>query len=169
MGMTLDEEIGGAFSLIGLVLVFLFAYFSALWTQIESLVGKAKRNEKSGVLRDTRRALTSKRRYLLALALLIVLQLLLLAPLSFRVLGKTQPNAPFNTIRAGLILVEILILLLLLFVLYLNYRAAIDMAAIDAELVRSNASKAPAEQKERIGFEQFVFPSGMRPGKRDSD
>ncbi|MEV8539492.1 hypothetical protein [Streptomyces sp. NPDC051572] len=161
--MTLDDEISGAFSLIGLVLVFLFAYFSALWTQVDALIGKPKRNIPSGTLREWRRALVSKRRFLLALAFLIVLQFLLLGPLSLRVRGRIHWGAPFSTIRAGLLLVEALISLLLLFVVYIYYKAAADMVAIDVELARPKAAMAPREERAKVCFAQFVFPAGEWP------
>lgn len=159
--MNLDKEISSAFSLIGLLLVFLFAYFSALWTQVEGLVGHPKRDENTGVLRKLRKALVIKRRQLAVLSLLIFLVVLLLAPLSFKVIGNIHWGSTFNTIRAGLLLVALLLVILLASVATLNLKAALDIASIDTELKGKPAP--PPEAKVRISWYQFIFPGGKMP------
>ncbi|GGT26601.1 hypothetical protein [Streptomyces purpureus] len=161
--MNLDKEIGDAFSLIGLLLVFLFAYFSALWTQVDNLVGRPKRNEETGALRNLRKVLVLKRRHLAALSLLIVLVVLLLAPLSFKVIQRMQWGGTFSTIRAGLLLVALLLVMLLAAVVILNRKAAFDVAFIDGELERRKASPPPPERESQLSWDQFVFPGGKRP------
>lgn len=107
---ALEKEIVDAASVVAVLLVFVFAYFSAVLPQIEQLRAQARpaADEDRDVLRA--RLLT----YQLIAAgttLVTALVLLLLLPLSLRALGTSLFAPTFGTVRVGLLLVEALLVL----------------------------------------------------------
>ncbi|MGW4866307.1 hypothetical protein [Streptomyces chartreusis] len=111
----LNDEIVDVFSLAGLLLVFVFAYFSGVWPQAESEMAKRKVSD-NFVLGERRDQL--KRYFWLMVALNVVILLIaaILAPLFFDVLSRIRTDAPFDAVRAGLILVVAFLMVMLLFV-----------------------------------------------------
>lgn len=106
---TLNDEIVDVFSLVGLLLVFVFAYFSGIWQQVESEMTKRKVGD--NVILEERKG--QLRRYLwlmMGLDVVIVLIVALLAPLFIQVLDKVRWGAPFDAVRAGLTLVIVFLI-----------------------------------------------------------
>lgn len=105
---TLDQEIVEAGGLISLLLVFVFAYFSALLPFFEDL-----RHRPKPPAQDDQRALhrqvSTYRALACGLFTIIILLLGLLGPLSWRALNA-QLWSPFQTVRVGLLLVDVLLL-----------------------------------------------------------
>lgn len=105
----LDGQIVAASSLVSVLLVFVFAYFSAVLPTIEEL--RARPRPAADDDRATlRRRLRTYQAIVAAVIGLVGLVFLLLLPLSVEVL-KGQPwNGPFNTLRFGLLLVALLLI-----------------------------------------------------------
>lgn len=104
---TLDEQITDASGLISLLLVFVFAYFSALLPVVEELRHRAKPAARDDLEALVRRLL-SFRAIACGLLAVVSLVLALLSPLSWRVL-RAQLWNPFETGRVGLLLVDVLL------------------------------------------------------------
>ncbi|MFJ2598777.1 hypothetical protein [Streptomyces erythrochromogenes] len=106
--MSIDREIVDSFQLMAVLLVFVFAYFSVAWIRTNELV------EKKGDDNLARERIERERRlhsYVLwGLLFLTVSVLVILVPISFRVLGGWDWSGAFNTVRAGLILVDVFLL-----------------------------------------------------------
>lgn len=104
----LDTQIVGASSLVSVLLVFVFAYFSAVLPTIEELRARARptADDDRAALR---RRLGTYQMIVAAVVVLVGLVVLLLLPLSVEVLRQPW-NRTFNTLRAGLLLVEVLLL-----------------------------------------------------------
>ncbi len=103
--MTLDDQIVAVATLMGVLLVFVFAYFAALLPPIEGLRGE----KEPDINADKRRLRTKVRSYQLITAGLSVLILFvfgLLIPLSTQVI-KEGFLTPFDTLRASLLLVDL--------------------------------------------------------------
>jgi len=104
----LDAQIVAASSLVSVLLVFVFAYFSAVLPTIEEL-----RARERPIAEDDRKALRRRlgtyRMVVAAVIGLVGLVFLLLLPLSVEVLRSQPWNGPFNTLRVGLVLVEVLL------------------------------------------------------------
>ena len=105
----LDARIVAASSLVSVLLVFVFAYFSAVLPTIEEL-----RARERPIADDDRKALRRRlgtyRMIVAAVIGLVGLVFLLLLPLSVEVLQGQPWTGPFNTLRVGLLLVEVLLL-----------------------------------------------------------
>lgn len=120
---ALDREISQAFGLLGLLLVFVLGYFSAFFPVVEELVHRdmpasASKEEKARVVTRLR----SYRRLLAGLAGLTVLVLAVLGPLTRRVAVAWRWSGPFPTIRAGLLMIDLMLVLLLAFTVWLLAR-----------------------------------------------
>lgn len=104
----LDAQIVAASSLISVLLVFVFAYFSAVLPTIEELRTRARptADDDRAALR---RRLGTYQKIVAAVIVLIGLVVLLLLPLSVEVLHAQPWNGTFNTLRIGLLLVDVLL------------------------------------------------------------
>jgi hypothetical protein len=109
--VTLDQEIIEAAGIIGLVLVFVFGYFAALLPVVLALL-----DTPSPDIADDRAALASRiaayRWIIILLFLLTVLVGSTIAPLSRQVIASWSSSGPFPTIRAGLLVMDFLLLTL---------------------------------------------------------
>jgi hypothetical protein len=105
----LDGQIVAASSLVSVLLVFVFAYFSAVLPTIEELRARARptADDDRAALR---RRLSTYRLIVAAVIALVGLVFLLLLPLSVEVLRDQPWNGAFNTLRVGLLLVDLLLL-----------------------------------------------------------
>lgn len=104
---TLDQQIVDVGGLVSLLLVFVFAYFSALLPTFEDLRHRARPNVAED--RETlRRQLAAYRALGGGLLVVVIAVLALLTPLSWRALNADLWN-PFQTLRLGLLLVDALI------------------------------------------------------------
>lgn len=104
---TLDEQIVDAGSLISLLLVFVFAYFSALLPLFEDLRHRPKppaQDDQDALVRQ----LSTYRTLGCGLLAVVILVLALLGPMSWKALHAELWN-PFRTIRLGLLLVDLLL------------------------------------------------------------
>ncbi len=105
-----DREISDAFSLLGVLLVFVFAYGSALLPLIVGVL-----EQTTPVAQDDRSAfvgrLKSYHRLILALIVVALTVGGVLAPLTRHVLATWTFSGPFSTPKAGLLLVDALLLL----------------------------------------------------------
>jgi hypothetical protein len=120
---ALDREISQAFGLLGLLLVFVLGYFSAFLPLVEDLVHRdvpasASNEERRQVLVR----LQTYRRLVGGLSVLTVLVLAVLWPVTRRVASAWRWSGPFPTIRAGLLMVDLMLLLLLALTLWLLAR-----------------------------------------------
>ena len=108
MSASLNQEIIDAGSLVGLLLVFVFAYFAALFPIFEDI-----RHRPCPPANDDKQALMSRlKTYWLigvSLQILVVLVLALLTPLSWQVL-HVEKFTPFQTVRIALLLVDLLLI-----------------------------------------------------------
>lgn len=105
--MSLDEQIVAAANLLAVLLVFVFAYFSALLPQIEEL----RSRQRPDVKLDRTQLSTRLRTYQLitvGLAVLVLAIFLLLVPLARQVIDAGFLT-PFDTLRAALLLVQMLL------------------------------------------------------------
>jgi hypothetical protein len=105
-GGSLDDQISAVFSLLGLLLVFVIAYFSALWPRVEDLIA-VPRPEANADRQILARRLRSHRNLFLALIVIASLVIGLLVPVSRRVVDDWTIGEGFPTIRAGLLLVDV--------------------------------------------------------------
>ena len=105
----LDAQIVAASSLISVLLVFVFAYFSAVLPTIEELRERARptADDDRAALR---RRLGTYQKIVAAVIVLVGLVVLLLLPLSVDVLRGQPWGGTFNTLRIGLLLVDVLLL-----------------------------------------------------------
>jgi hypothetical protein len=116
--MALDNQISGAFGLLALLLVFVIGYFAAFFPNVQDLLDKpipdigAERMALAGRLR-------AYRALMWLVLLLTVLTAIVLAPLTRRVLVAISFSGPFPTIKAGLLLVDVMLLALLVLVIWL--------------------------------------------------
>ncbi|MEV6735331.1 hypothetical protein [Streptomyces sp. NPDC051364] len=101
---TIDREIVDSFQLMAVLLVFVFSYFSVVWARTGELVEK-KGSDKFA--EDRIRGERARHRYILwGFLILIICVLAILIPVSYRVFNDWDWSGPFNTVRAGLILVD---------------------------------------------------------------
>lgn len=108
MTRTLDQQITDAGGLISLLLVFVFAYFSALLPVFEDLRHRPKpaaEDDRGALVRQ----LSTYRSIACGILSVVVAVLALLAPLSWRV-ARAQLWSPFQTLRVGLLLVDVLLI-----------------------------------------------------------
>ena len=105
----LDAQIVAASSLISVLLVFVFAYFSAVLPTIEELRARARptADDDRAALR---RRLGTYQKIVAAVVVLIGLVVLLLLPLSVEIVRGQPWNGTFNTLRIGLLLVDVLLI-----------------------------------------------------------
>lgn len=104
----LDAQIVAASSLVSVLLVFVFAYFSAVLPTIEELRARARpiADDDRAALR---RRLGTYQSIVAAVIVLVGLVVLLLLPLSVEVLRGQPWQGTFNTLRVGLLLVDVLL------------------------------------------------------------
>lgn len=116
--MKLDKEITDTFALLGLLLVFVLGYFAAVFPLVQGVLG-----EDLGEAAAEKRRLASRARTYRVLVggilLLTVSTGCVVAPLTWRVLGAISVGRPFSTVRAGLLLVDVMLLALLAVTLWL--------------------------------------------------
>jgi len=106
----IDKEITDAFSLLGVLLVFVFAYASAL----APLVFSALERDTPGPIDDRAVFIGRLRAYRWLVRGVFVAAgavLGLLFPLSYRVLRDLSLSGAFHTVRAGLVMVDTFLLL----------------------------------------------------------
>jgi len=104
----LDDRISDASLLISMLLVFAFAYFSALLPQIEDLRARPRPNAEDD-RHSLDRRLMAYEGIAAGLAVIVVLIVLLLVPLSIDVMKSKPWHGPFDTLRIGLLLVDLLL------------------------------------------------------------
>lgn len=107
---ALDTQISSVFGLISLLLVFLIGYFSALWPRVDDWRGKPPPDVGAdrvalGI------QLKGFAKQFLALDVLVILVLTLLGPISRQAILQWGSGGGFPTIRAGLLFVDVLLLL----------------------------------------------------------
>lgn len=106
----LDREISDAFALLAVVLVFVFLLFSVIWQKFEELDAEPGSSDYTALERRVSRY-TGQWRLLLILLLATLLVFLLTVPLSRRVIAAgIHFDRPFDTTRAGLLLVDLFVL-----------------------------------------------------------
>jgi uncharacterized BrkB/YihY/UPF0761 family membrane protein len=120
---ALDREISQAFGLLGLLLVFVLGFFSAFLPLVEELINRdvppsASDEERRQVLVR----LQTYRRLVGGLSVLTLLVLSVLWPVTRRVAAAWRWSGPFPTIRAGLLMVDLMLLLLLVLTVWLLVR-----------------------------------------------
>ncbi len=112
---ALDAQIADASDLIAVLLVFVFGYFSAIWPQLTVLL-----EEPAPTVGADRRRLASRlgayQNLLVGLGLLVVTVVALLMPLTRQVLDQLSWTGRYHVLRAGLLLVDLLLLSLLVIV-----------------------------------------------------
>jgi hypothetical protein len=108
---TLDQQITDVFSLLGLLLVFVIGYYSALLPQADQLLATTRPDARDDRLRLAAR-LSSYRTLATGLIVLIALVVALLWPLTRRVISAWTFDEPFPTMRAGLLLVDLILLVM---------------------------------------------------------
>lgn len=143
---ALNREIADAFSLLGVLLVFVFLLFSIVWQQVESL--NAEPNSDDDVLLTLRLARYERqRRLLLILMFATLLIVLLVIPLSRRVICMgIHFDRPFNTIGAGLILVDVFLIALIAGCLSILRIIKKEKAAISNDIYLLNVKLGPDQE-----------------------
>jgi small-conductance mechanosensitive channel len=109
---ALDDQIGDASNLISLLLVFVFAYFSAIWPQLTVLLGTSA----PGIAADRHQLadrLHGYEKLLRGLVVLVVAVAAILAPLTGQVVVRLSLTGAYHVQRAGLLMVNVLLLTLL--------------------------------------------------------
>jgi hypothetical protein len=109
---TLDDEITQILGLIGLLLVFVVGYFTALLPQTDEWLGR----EAPAVQADRKalvRRLGAFRKLAVGFLLADVLVLALLTPVSRRIVLDWSFEGPFPTLRAGLLLIDLFLVVIL--------------------------------------------------------
>lgn len=128
---AVDKGITDVFGLLAVLLVFVFAYFSALIQLAEELIARSYPDEKIQRDRLASRALT-----LLGLdvvlAFIIVSVLALLAPLSYQAYSTPWADSNFPTQRYGLWMVDAFLLLMLVAAGWLGWRLFRKRTALKA-------------------------------------
>jgi len=118
---TLEEQIAEAFAVLGVLLVFVVAYFSAMLPQIDELLERPTPGE-----RDARGALAGRlvayRKLVAGFLGVIALVGVVVYPLTSQVLMSWQLRWPFRTLHAGLLLVDLFLIGMAVAGLRLIYR-----------------------------------------------
>jgi hypothetical protein len=108
---TLDKEISTAFELLGLLLVFVIGYFAAIFPLAQDLLERP-----APEVSADRRALTSRlhtyRILVGGVLLLTVATGVVIAPLTREAVLALSIDGPFPTIKAGLLLIDVMLLAL---------------------------------------------------------
>jgi hypothetical protein len=115
--MTLDDEISNAFSLLGLLLVFVIGYFAALFPLTEELLERPTPD----VTADRRVLIARLRTFRILMGGVLPLTTatgLVVAPLTRRVVSAISLGGRFPTIQAGLLLIGVMLLALLVVALW---------------------------------------------------
>jgi CBS domain containing-hemolysin-like protein len=113
----LDTDITNAFGLLAVLLVFVFAYFTTIWSRAEELIDQPVPSEGE----DKRRLLVrikTQRRLVISIGIGVLALGLLLGPLSSRVI-RAWHWKPFDTVRGGLLLVDLFLVAMLVITLWL--------------------------------------------------
>ena len=130
--MNLDKELVDVFNMVGLLLVFVAGYFSALLPLMEDLI---HRRAPDGL--DERRALVNRlasyRRLLAGLLFLVGAILSLLFPLCRRVLLDWSFIGPFHTVRAGFLLTYLMLIVVFILSVTLRHRLSRRIAEVDSK------------------------------------
>jgi uncharacterized iron-regulated membrane protein len=125
-----DQEIADVFGLLGLLFVFVLGYFSALLPQAEELLQR-----RAPDVQEDRRALWARlrgyRRLTNGMVVMIVLVLGVLFPISRRSLETFSLAEGFPTLRAGLLLIDAFLVVMLIAGIWLWLRMSkrIDQVA----------------------------------------
>jgi membrane-anchored glycerophosphoryl diester phosphodiesterase (GDPDase) len=110
---ALTHEIVDVFALLGVLLVFLVAYVTYLQTRVAADV-RAGIPDFEASRKAVRARLRATRRLVLASAVSIVCVLLLLLPLSIRVIAGLSHRADFPTAQVGLLVTDVFLIGLLI-------------------------------------------------------
>jgi len=108
----LDQQISDVFGLLGLLFVFVIGYFSALLPQAEELLER-----RASDLQSERRSLLARlrsyRKLTLGMIGMILLVDIVLFPISLSALTAWSLHEPFPTLRAGLLLIDAFLFVML--------------------------------------------------------
>ena len=119
--MTTDREIVETSGLIGLLLVFVFGYFAALLPVVLSLL-ESPRPDVEEDRADLATKIASFRLLMVGLFLLAVLVVVVLTPLSRSALASFSLAGPFPTIKAGLLVMDLMLMTLVVASAFLWFR-----------------------------------------------
>lgn len=106
--MMIDEEISSAFSLLGLLLVFVIGYFAAFFPLAQELIERPAPD----VLADRQALIAKLRTYRVLLGGVLLLTFstgVVVTPLTRNVLMNISLRGPFPTIEAGLLLLDVML------------------------------------------------------------
>jgi hypothetical protein len=127
----LDRDIASAIGLLGVLLVFVLGYFAALFPVVLDLLSRSKPD----VAADRKALATRLGAYVWLLAGLAALAAgaaVVLAPLSRHAIASFSLRAGFPTLRAGLLLLDLMLLTLIVAAAILAYRLRKRIGAITA-------------------------------------
>lgn len=116
----LDKNITDAFSLLAVLLVFVFAYFSTIWARAEELIDQPAPAD-SEDKRRLRVRIMNQRRLVVSLAVTVIALGALLEPLSSQAIGDWKWH-PFDTVRAGLLLLDLFLVAMIVIAVWLWIR-----------------------------------------------
>lgn len=109
--MRLNRDIADSFQVISLLLVFVLAYFSAIYGQIQRAVrAPAGPAQTIGQLTELRGEHRTYRRLLVFFAVVVTVIFALVAPLAVRIIAALARQFSYSTLRAGLLLVEVFLI-----------------------------------------------------------
>lgn len=128
----LDSEIEGVFGLVGVLLVFVAAYATVAVPAAAHLLTR-RASQVAADRASLRSDLTRARDSLVGLVILALSVLLLLIPLSLRVIAEFSPRGSFRTGRAGLLLVEALLTVSLIAAAIFHIRISRRIRELDAQ------------------------------------
>jgi uncharacterized membrane protein len=121
---ALAKEIADVFGLLGVLLVFVIAFYTYLLTQAETLISQevpAIQQRKTDLISK----LTSTQRLLSALAASTAVVLLVLVPLGLRVVGNLLSHPDhFPTSQVGFVLIGVFLVVLVVAIGWLRQRVA---------------------------------------------
>jgi hypothetical protein len=128
---SLDKEISEVFGLVGLLFVFVIGYFSALLPQAEELISR-----RASDVQDERTALAARlrsyRKLTVGLQTMVSLVTIVLLPITRRVLDAWSFRGPFQTLGAGLLLVDTFLVAMFIVGVRLLLRLSTRIKAVDA-------------------------------------
>jgi hypothetical protein len=116
-----DQEIVEASGLIGLLLVFVFGYFAALLPVVLSLL-ESPRPDVEEDRADLASRIAASRLLIVGLLLLTALVVIVLTPLSRRAAISLSLSGPFPTIKAGLLVMDLMLITLIVSSAFLWFR-----------------------------------------------
>jgi hypothetical protein len=117
---ALDTDITDVFTLLAVLLVFVFAFFSTAWARAEEFLDQENPSDSEDRKR-LRGRLKSQRRLVISLMLSLVALGGLVAPLSNRAVQIWRWE-PFDTVRGGLLLLDIFLLMMVVIASWLWWR-----------------------------------------------